>query len=298
MNVQTETFVGYADETMHNIGRFRAVALVTLKRDLVESATLELGGLLAESQVSELKWHKVAGAKYRFAALKTIRFALRWAFLSRMRIDVLVWDCHDGRHAVNSRDDVANLQRMYFHIFKNVLNNRWPAGCDWILYPDENTSMDWAAVKDYVGYTGEKYKIDPTLPGLTITLNRAFSIREVTPCQSHREPLIQMADLFAGMAAFSHEKYDRYELWTAGCSAQKSFLPAAEGFVATSSERERFTLLRDFDDLCKANTAGISLKSRRGLSTFKPKNPVNFWLYIPQRDEDKAPTTRGDEPEG
>jgi len=50
-------------------------------------------------------------------------------------------------------------------------------------------------------------------------------------------------------------------------------------------------IMNDFNALCKSNKLGVSLKSSKGFKTFDPKNPINFWFYVPQSDEDQAPTS-------
>ena len=108
----TITHVGFSDESNWNVGRFRSLGLVTAPFEHFEVFETELRQLLDESQVSEFKWKEFGGVKKRFAAEKLVRFAIEKACAKQLRIDVLVWDIQDSRHAIVGRDDVANLQRM------------------------------------------------------------------------------------------------------------------------------------------------------------------------------------------
>lgn len=54
-----------------------------------------------------------------------------------------MWDITDSRHDIQGRDDIANLGRMYHHLFVDILRNRWPDDARWMVHPDENSALDW-----------------------------------------------------------------------------------------------------------------------------------------------------------
>jgi len=54
----------------------------------------------------------------------------------------------------------------------------------------------------------------------------------------------------------------------------------------------QLAVLAQLDAICKRKKLGVSLKTNHGLRTFDPANPVNFWWYESQYDEDKAPVKR------
>lgn len=287
------THVGFADESHWNRGRFRSIGLVTTLDDNLETLNDTLRNILKESGVTEFKWKKLDGAKGRFAAEKLCRFAVDGACDGRLRMDVLIWDIEDSRHKVKRRDDIANLQRMYYHLFRNVLRARWPNNAVWRLCPDEHTALDWDNVQDYldnasVGITVERSLL--TRGDFRIRLRKEFGIEVVQPVSSALQPLIQIADLFAGLAVFSRDKFDEYKKWLNGISPQQCLWEEADAGIKPSiSSVERFTVLQKFDELCKMKNLGVSLDSGRGLRTYNPENRLNFWLYQPQCPEDKAP---------
>jgi len=47
--------------------------------------------------------------------------------------------------------------------------------------------------------------------------------------------------------------------------------------------------MNHFNDKCKKNKFGVSLKIGKGFKTFNPQSPINFWIYVPQNLNDKAP---------
>jgi len=291
----TITHVAYSDESHHNVGRYRALALVSLRQQHASGVNSDLRAILQDSGAIESKWEKLRTAKYRFAALKLIEYAVAKAVDAVLRLDVLVWDTEDSRHKVLGRDDSANLQRMYYHLFRNVLLRRWPKGSVWRLCPDEQTAVQWETVADFVDAAGLSVEIQPPLGtpgGLRIRLRREFRVEEIVPCHSGEEPIAQVGDLFAGLAVYSRECYDRYVAWFQSSGPQQlALLPREQLVVCLSgADRERCPVLDKLNELCKRYKLGVSLESNCGLKTYDPRKPLNFWWYEPQHNADKAPT--------
>lgn len=290
------THVGFSDESHWNHGRFRSLGLVTMPVRALAGLEQELGALLTDSKVSEFKWKKLDGARERFAAQKMCDFAVKAACENDLRVDVLIWDIQDSRHNIVGRDDIANLQRMYYHLFRNVLRARWPDNAVWRLHPDEHTAMQWGTVQDCLENVAGRIEVDPSLftqGGFRIRLRRDFGLEEVRSVSSHEHPMLQLADLFAGMAVFSWNQFDAYQAWLEANSKQSRLFENREETAEPSrSSKERFQVLRHFDVWCKKYKLGVSLKTKRGLWTPKPGNPLNFWMYEPQHPEDKAPTKK------
>lgn len=288
------THVGFSDESNWNKGHFRSLGLVTAPLEALDDLNQRLTQLLAESDVREFKWQDLRQARHRFAAEKMCDFAVQAACKHTLRVDVLVWDIQDGRHKVAARDDTANLQRMYYHLFRNVLRARWPDSAVWGLYPDEHTAMDWNTVQDCLEIVADRSEVVRSLfteGRFRVRLRREFGLEEINSVSSCEHPLLQLADLFAGMAVFSRDRFDAYQAWLAAKDPQSLlFEDRKEAPDASRSSSERFSVLRYFDDACKRRKLGVSLKSERGLWTPKPENPLNFWMYEPQHPEDKAPT--------
>ncbi|ABY35032.1 MAG TPA: DUF3800 domain-containing protein [Chloroflexus aurantiacus] len=294
MTNQTITHIGFSDESNWNTGRFRSLGLVTLPICHLDSFNRELCSLLRESQIHEFKWNKVNGAKERFAAQKMCHFAIEKARNDQLRVDVLIWNIQDSRHSIKGRDDVANLERMYYHLFRNVMRARWPNNAVWRLHPDEHTGFDWKTIQDCLKAKSVTFKEEHPLfsGGFRVRLHQEFGIEEIRQVSSQQHLLLQIADLFAGLAVFSYEKYEKYEQWINTQSSQLTLFGNEQHSAnesPTRSENERFQVLKTFDDRCKQLKLGVSLKSNRGLRTPDPNNPINFWMYEPQHPEDRAP---------
>ena len=111
--------VAYSDESNWNHGQYRSIALITLPIDEGQRLAREVSHVLADSGVSsEFKWTKVRNRRYRKVADRMID--LIFENLTCTRVDVLTWDTQDDRHDVPGRDDLANLERMYYHLVLNV----------------------------------------------------------------------------------------------------------------------------------------------------------------------------------
>ncbi len=289
--------IAFADESYYTTGRYRSLGAVTLPSEHQKDVCQVLEQLLLESGVTEFKWHKLRGARERFAAIKLIDETIGLACSAVLRVDVLIWDTQDNRHSIAGRDDIANLQRMYYHLFRNVLLNRWPAGTTWALYPDENSALDWDTFHQYLDAAGTSLEIgggilDPD--PFHLELREEYNVVQVEEICSVMAPLCQVADLFAGLAVYSRTAYNRYVLWLPQATGQLplglDFHENAAEDSFTKRERERFTVLRHLDSRCKNHTLGVGLKSSRGLRTYQPSSPINFWPYLPQTPADKAPT--------
>jgi len=288
------THVGFSDESNWNTGRFRSLGLVTVPSNCLDNIETELQQLFNESSVKEFKWKRLSGAKERFAAQKMCRYVVENACSERMRVDVLVWDIQDNRHRIARRDDIANLERMYYHLFRNVLRARWPDDASWKLYPDEHTALNWATVEDCIVNKSITIEAEQSLftgGQFRNRLRREFGLKEIQPVPSEEYPLIQLADLFAGLAVFSRDKFDEYETWVRSTSPQAFLFDEADASIDSSrTSKERFPVLKELDNLCRQRKLGVSLKKRRGLWTPNPQYPLNFWIYKSQHEADKAPT--------
>lgn len=281
------TFAAYSDESSISGERFGSICVVSLPRALESEVSTEVARCLETSDVSEFKWAELNNAKKRFCAGKLIDVVLKYASPDALRVDVVVWDTHDARHAIPGRDDSANLERMFFHLLRTSILRR--ATADWHVFPDERLGTDWATLKDCLSSVGAWLRrFDfPLLRDAHSELS--FRIRELTPVQSHLTPLVQVADLFAGMAAFSRKHEDDFRAWTAATDPQQDIFGNPEKPSLSNRLRERFSLVPQFADKCRARRLGVSLRTNGYLLTPNPTQPLNFWHYVPQHERDRAP---------
>lgn len=147
-------YTAFADES--GIGEWlTSIASFSFRSDALSAINDRLKGLLAESDVREFKWQKLKNAKYRLCAVKLLDAI--WSLLGTTdaRVDVLIWDNHDTRHAIQGRDDTANFGRMFFHLQSNVMKKR-PRKSIWKLFPDEKMDIDWDTIHECLSATGRR----------------------------------------------------------------------------------------------------------------------------------------------
>lgn len=247
----------YSDETRYNVGRYRGVALVSAPQPAVADLNTEVRDILAKSGASECKWEKVRSARMRFLAEKLLEWTLEAALAGRLRVDTLTWDTGDRAYASTGTPYLKKLHQMYRDVLAQAIAHRWPWVTAWTLYPDEQTAVRWSALQ-------------AALPRLT----------RIVPSGSQDEPLIQVADLFAGLAVYSRAGYDTYEQWlclpaSERCSPPKGPLASAVRQLS-ASDRYRCLLLDDFFMRCKLRLPGVTLRTNRGLRTYDVTKPIVF----------------------
>ena len=152
--------------------------------------------------------------------------------------------------------------------------------------------MKWEEVVGYLNNTRLIRK--PFLMTLFQQDNFFINVKGVTPRDSIKEPLVQLADLFAGLACFSIDKKDLCTQWM----RQKNYLSHPSLFcehpetVIKPTDHNRFDLLYRVYTHAKKYELGVSLEQRGYIRSFSKNVPLNFWHYHPMNAKDKAPTRR------
>jgi len=200
--------IAFFDESNWNKGRFRSISMISLEY----LDYLELRPLLYKITTRmhhEMKWTNIDVE----TGLQVIKFV--FDNLHKLRIDVLTWDMEDSKHkGVAGRDDEQDLQRLYFRLMKTVMRDRWPNEATWTLCPDEHDCISWQTIKGYLNDHSWDVQTIPfdTNPFQFSFISR-YTSKRIEPLQSHHEPFIQLADFFAGMAAYSFNCFDKVMLW-------------------------------------------------------------------------------------
>lgn len=283
------THLAYSDESHHNVGRYRAIGMISMRAELAGELNKKIQILNNLSKVKECKWYKIKTAKDRFAAEKIIELCLKFAEPERLRIDVLVWDSNDSRHEVIGRDDNKNLMNMYIQLLKNVIIKRWKGNGVWQIFPDQNSIIDWIHVRNILR------KIDLYDDDSDSYLDRAWnqfkslhSIVSVEETDSKLTGLCQAIDIFTGMSVFSFEKREAFAQWRKSKSPQQELFPT-DKIELSNKDNEQSTVL----NYCLEQTTTINIRihfdNNSGLVTKNPNQVVNVWFYTPQTLSDKAP---------
>jgi len=211
----------------------------------------------------------------------------------KLKVDILSWDIQDARHRIKGRDDIENFHRMYHHLLKNTMKERWEDEAIWLLKPDEHTALRFKDIQYFlklkeIGVTVKEANLFS--PNPKIYWQQYYNIIDIEPVSSKEEVFIQVADLFAGMVCFSRGCYEQYKIWEHNNSQQQALFECKkETQTLSKTEETRFELLQKLNNKCKDCKLGVSLDSCKGLKTFDPSQPINFWWYEPQGEYDKAP---------
>lgn len=282
------THVGYCDESHWNRGQYRTIGLITAETKTAADLETSVEQILSCKGTKEFAWKDLRTADKFSLAKELCNLALEKLHNRQKRIDVLIWDTMDSRHTVRHRDDTENLARMYYHLMSDVTEKRWPSGSIWEICPDERTDMDWQTLEDCLQYPSKKtrrsgqFRIDPK----AVTRPSVISVNQVT---SSARPLVQVADLFAGLAAFSWNSRDAYGRWQLQESGQMNLFGDNEPTSLSPGDTYKARTLQFLDDINRNMRLGIRYSPNDGLKSSAPIKPLNFWFYRPQSPEDKAP---------
>ncbi len=278
------THIGFSDESHWNESRYRSLALITLDKANLAELVAASRQLLAQSSLREFSWKELRSDNRRTAAERLCSFAVDYACKGKLRIDILIWDIQDSRHKIQGRDDTANLARMYYRLISHVIRNRWPSGSIWQLFVDERNDIDWQELESYLPSRPKRNRDQGQL------LQRASQYYKprVEQAVSANAPLVQIADLFAGLAAFSWNEHAAYERWKGQSDMFSLMFSDAKPSELSKSQTHKARTLLHFTTYCKPRI-DISHKAGEGLRTPVPKSPINFWRYVPQHEKDKAP---------
>ena len=281
------THKGFSDESSWNQNRYRSIGLVTMSSSVAHAIENSVISLLQESEVREFAWKDLTTAKRRFAAQKIVDRAVEFVSSRQLRIDVLTWGTHDTRHGIKGRDDTANLARMYYHLMVTVMRFRWPQSAKWVNYVDRRTDMDWGELEQCLA--GKTRREREGAQGELFS-GTAISVLppRVVQASSNEHVLIQVADLFAGMAAFSWNEVKSHDAWVRQQSGQHRLIHQGAVVSISNSASPKHAAL---EYLASKRLPYVSLRTEEGegLRTYSPRHPINFWKYEPQGDYDKAP---------
>lgn len=297
-------FCAYFDESGSQTERFITLAVVSGEEAALTALREELKGIKQKYKVSEeIKCEKLErGITARKVATEWLQIAVEFATERRIRIDVMVCDMQDSRNSVPGRDDINNIERLYYHLIEFMI--RMHNHLIWKFYPDENQAVNWDKISEFISRTNFA-KIKESSSLLLFDEPRAeakVQLLEVQMRNSKEEELIQLADIFAGLARFSRNKecpelpkrVERYEYLHSSQKLLDLEGEPEDDKCSQCNDENRCGLTITFYCACKNKGLGVRLKETKFLKTegYNKQNPINFWHYEPQSEMDKAPTKR------
>jgi hypothetical protein len=285
----TEAFAAYTDESGCFNRNHQSIGVVSGRAANVKRLREDLVGVLAKAKIKEIKFELVrTHSPILQAAHGFIDKALEYVSDNIINIDVLCWWTKDTRHDIHGRDDFGNLARMYYKILRNV-SEKWHVH-NWAIFPDKGSKLNWGEVVGYLNKTRLVRK--PYIMTLFLQDNFTLNFRGVISQDSIDEPLVQLADLFAGMACFSVGQRDLCKVWMRKKHLNSNptlFSENADEKIALASSN-RFDLLYSTYKHAKKSKLGVSFEREGYIRSYSKTMPLNFWYYRPMNSKDKAPT--------
>lgn len=287
-----DRYLIFSDESGYNAGtRYGSLAKITGPLESTRNLNETLKKYLKAANKVEFKFNEVKNNASITLAHKFIDTAFDFIRSSKIRIYILTWDKHDSRHTVQNRSDIENLKRMYYHHL-HFIKKDWNVFEGWEFYPDQLSAIDWE--NDVIAFlTNKKIRRNPieqtelfeSLNGINI------KYRNVKELNSATYPIIQLADLFAGMIRSSRENSDAfYEWFTLEKTKHQVTLFDYERQTENSKNiLYKFEVMKYFKFKADSLKLGINLSKSKYFSKLKGGGNINIWHYEPQGDYDKAP---------
>jgi hypothetical protein len=279
----------YSDESNYNKGRFRSIAAISGKRNTLKEAQEILSTELDKYNITEVKW---GGVKSHYpkiqAAYQFIEVLFNYILRKKVRVDIIIWDTYDFRHKIKNRDDKVNFEIMYYNLLRHI--SRRYKNYIWDFFPDQQSMINWEKMREFLNNTYESKSLNMK------TTNKAqckIKFDQVDERDSKKAPLIQLADLFAGIGNFSRENKEKYRHWKINIKSDKQISLFDNHDISnelSKADEKRFKFIEDLYNKSKNNNLSISLNKNQYLKTYNPNCRINFWHYTPKRMSDKAPT--------
>jgi len=290
----SENYLLFSDESGYNgKHRFRSIAIISGPKSILKKLNEELQTILTKYRCSEIKFSKITGhINTKIIAVEFLHLALSYCNLLKIKVHVITWDIKDSRHKIKGRKDIENLKRMYYHILKRAQNN-WGEIINWEFYPDEFSAINWQSeVIPYLSNTNLEKKDNDDNTLFAILKNTRFPlIYKHNELESDNYPILQLADLFAGMIRYSHEHGKLFNQWLSDIESEDTLFPIKKSCNASKNAKHKFYVMKDFKETCKKYKLGVNFSENKYFTTFSNKNGIILWLYKPQGEYDKAPTS-------
>ncbi|HDZ61440.1 MAG TPA: DUF3800 domain-containing protein [Candidatus Pacearchaeota archaeon] len=267
---ENATHEAYSDESHYNSPKYASIGIVSLEKKISNKLKNKIQQILNESKVKEIKWKNIRSARERLCAQKIIDYLFEIIPYEEFRIDIIIWDVKE-RKTRFLEDDILILKKKYYHLFKNVFKKRWSNNIKWELFPDEHGALDWEESKRILDNEASTIKIKQKDGEIIFDLIKHFHIVQIKEVNSQNTPLCQIADLFAGMGAYSYLKKNLFNL------SPKQRDLSGNKISLSGGDKEKINVLRYFKIRCEEKNLSIHLK--KGLTTLNPSDKINFWFF-------------------
>lgn len=280
-------YYAYSDESHHSQGHYRSIALVQIDKDKINNIENKLNRILIKYgiKIESFKWTNIKTKNEYHALRDLLNYLLPLLEKRLIKIEVIIWHIQDSRHSVLKRDDTTNLSMMYDKLIKDFVERHLKKRDKLYLYADQTDSMNWEELQQIL--FNQKLSITYHIEEFDIIAEGFKVIIKESSTQS--EPLIQIADIFAGMACTSYKDFETYKHWA---------YPEQYGKKSdkhhSNRDKYRFKIYKIVSSWNNRRGININLRLTKGFCTDRihSSSAVNFWFYRPQHSKDKAPTKK------
>lgn len=248
--------------------------------------------ILTKYAKNEIKFKDINNRINKEIANKFLLTSFEFLKAGKIKIHIIVWDKHDSRHNIHNRCDIENLKRMYYHNMKSMLKS-WKIKTNWHFFPDEFSAIDWK--NDIVKFI-ENTNLSPK-DKLQMQLfdesnfNLFPAIENTKELDSKKYPIIQLADLYAGLVRTSRTESDKFNKWSClqNEKYQQLIFNDNSEVEISKSLLPKFEVMLAFREKAKIFKLGINFSNNKYFTTFDSKKGISIWHYTPQSKLDKAP---------
>lgn len=280
----------FSDESgWEGANQFGSLAKIVGEKNVQKSLNEELGNKIKQYGTREFKFKNVNNFKNVNLGKELIDILLRYVANGNVGAYILVWDKKDSRHNIQGRCDLSNLCRMYYHNLKAIKRQR-QIDCEWEFYPDEFSAINWH--EDIIAFlTNRKLGVvvnsDPDL--FDFYSNLKITYTKVKALKSEEYPLLQLADLLAGLCRTSRQEHNLYRHWKNNNNKQIPIFDYPSNHTISKTLTYKFIVKEYFKEQCDKYRLGVNISRNGYLQTFKPSSKISIWNYEPQSSNDKAP---------
>jgi hypothetical protein len=282
------THFAFSDESSYTTAdSYGAISILNFKAEIKSQLEDEVFPLIYNLP-NEYKWKHFRNKIYFDTSKAIFDILFKYAGLDSLRIDTIIWETNDPRYLRNQTNYGEKLSILYYLQLRDIFAKMWGQNANWIVYTDQQNQINWDELKDYLSYYSMR-KYESTLLGQQHDLlwlrenNLKFSIINLSPVESCNQPLVCIADIFAGMAAYSHNKSHKIMEWLQYDANQfyeqrtgQISLPFLERTNLPTHEIWRNKYIKYILDKCGKRKYYVSIRSKKGLHTFRKKMPFNF----------------------
>lgn len=280
-------FQAFSDESGINYkDPYTSIPIVSGEEEVLNCLRDKLVQEINDKGINEVKFTGITRHKSPVtqAAIAFIRSAVNdFAKYRKIRIDTMTMDNQYLLSTFPDYDNEQKLEHMY-HCLLSHIGRQWN-NTRWNFYPDINSKVNWNKIINFLSITklhrGKCEK--PLLIELILQENPKFQFDEIRQISSVQEPLIQLADLFAGLACFSHEENMDCSKWfiskNNGWQLEMKLSKDIKISNISRKSKCRYQLIGELYNLCGRHSLWVSIKTRKHLWTRKKNSPVNFWDY-------------------